>query len=249
MAAPGPLQTSAIPRLVILTALVATFGGFYATWGDAITLSGLAEQELQLRELQQQHQFQFLAAAFLVYVVVTGLSIPGGATALTLVLAWFFGFWQALVLVSFASTAGATAAFLMSRYLFRDFVQNRFLSRLASMNQSLEAEGPFYLFTLRLIPAVPFFVINLAMGLTSMKARTFWWVSQLGMLPGTAVYVYAGAQVPDLTTLAEQGTGGILKLPVISAFVLLGVFPLIVRKVMDRVKKKGDEEASVSSVS
>lgn len=233
----APGKASVLPRIILVAVVVAVFAGIYVRWGDTLTLAGLAEKETQLRELQQQYQLQFLATAFLVYVVVTGLSIPGGATALTLVLAWFFGFWQAIVLVSFASTAGATIAFLLSRYLFRDYVQRRFATQLEAINRSLESEGPFYLFTLRLIPTIPFFVINLAMGLTPMKARTFWWVSQLGMLPGTAVYVYAGSQVSDLKTLAEQGTSGILTLPVISAFVLLGVFPLIVKKIIGRLKQ------------
>ena len=237
MSEPPSEKASVLARVILVTAVAAVFAGIYINWGDRLTLAGLAEKETQLRELQLQHQIQFLATAFLVYVVVTGLSIPGGATALTLVLAWFFGFWQAIVLVSFASTAGATIAFLLSRYLSRDYVQRRFATQLESINRSLEAEGPFYLFTLRLIPTIPFFVINLAMGLTPMRARTYWWVSQLGMLPGTAVYVYAGSQVSDLQTLAEQGTGGILTLPVISAFVLLGVFPLIVKKTVGRLNK------------
>ncbi|WP_040769634.1 TVP38/TMEM64 family protein, partial [Novipirellula maiorica] len=161
---------------------------------------------------------------------------------LTLVYGWYFGFGRGLILVSFASTAGATVAFLLSRFLFRDTIQNRFGERLKSFNASLEKEGPFFLFTLRLIPAVPFFVINAVMGLTPIRTRTFWWVSQIGMLAGTAVYVYAGSSVPDLQTLADQGIGAVFTSGQLwqigSAFVLLGLFPLIVRWTMKLIQRK-----------
>ena len=168
---------------------------------------------------------------------MTVLSLPG-ASMLTIAYGWFFRFWSALVLVSFASTTGATIAFLLSRYLLRDIVQRRFGDRLTKFNQALEREGAFYLLTLPLIPAVPFFVINLVMGLTRLPVRTFWWVSQLGMLAGTAVYVYAGSRVPDLQTLADQGVGAIFTsgqlLQLAIALGLLGAFPLITRKVVRR---------------
>ena len=176
----------------------------------------------------------------MVYVVVTGLSLPGAAV-LTLVYGWYFGLLRGVVLVSFASTAGATMAFLLSRFLFRDAIQKRFGDRLPSFNQSLEKEGPFFLFTMRLIPAVPFFVINAVMGLTPIRTRTFWWVSQLGMLAGTAVYVYAGSSVPDLQTLADKGIGAVFTpsqlTQIVIAFVLLGVFPLIVRFAMKFIRR------------
>jgi len=155
---------------------------------------------------------------------------------LSLVYGWYFGFVPALVLVSFASTAGATVAFLTSRYLLRDSVHSKFGARLNSFNAHLEAEGAFYLFTLRLIPLVPFFVINLVMGLTPVKARTYWWVSQLGMLPGTAVYVYAGSRVPNLIELAEKGAAAVFSasqlLQLGIAFGLLGLFPLCVKSAL-----------------
>ena len=120
--------------------------------------------------------------------------------------------------------------------MFRDAVQSRFGDRLRAFNEALARDGAVYLFTLRLIPAVPFFVINLVMGLTPLRAATFWWVSQVGMLPGTAVYVYAGSAVPDLQLLAERGLGGIVSPQVLAAFVLLGVFPLLVRTIMRRLR-------------
>jgi len=210
----------------------------YAQFGDVLTLQSLAKQESQLRAFQQEHPILVYGAAFLIYVVVTGLSLPG-ATVLTLVYGWYFGLMPSILLVSFASTTGATLAFVLSRFLFRDSIQQRFGKRLASFNQALEKEGPFFLFTLRLIPAVPFFVINAVMGLTPLRTRTFWWVSQLGMLAGTVVYVYAGSSVPNLQTLADQGINAVFTprqlTQILVAFVLLGVFPLIVRFMMKMI--------------
>ena len=207
----------------------------YTQFGDTLTIQNLAQQETQLRGFQQEHPVLVYGAAFLIYVVVTGFSLPGAAV-LTLVYGWYFGLLEGVVLVSFASTTGATLAFLLSRFLFRDAIHKRFGDRLATFNQALEKEGPFFLFTLRLIPAVPFFVINAVMGLTPIRTRTFWWVSQLGMLAGTAVFVYAGSSVPNLQTLADQGIGAVFTpsqlTQLVIAFVLLGVFPLIVRYAM-----------------
>ena len=219
----------------------------YTQFGDLLSLENLAKQETELRAFQAENPLLVFGAAFLVYVLVTGLSLPGAAV-LTLVYGWYFGLGRGLLLVSFASTAGATMAFLLSRFLFRDTIQNKFGDRLASFNQSLEKEGPFYLFTLRLIPAVPFFVINAVMGLTPIKTWTFWWVSQLGMLAGTAVFVYAGSSVPNLTTLAEKGVNAAFSptqmMQLVAAFVLLGVFPLIARWAIKFWKKGSAAESS-----
>ena len=203
----------------------------YWQFGEALSLESLAAREAELRVAKAEAVLVALAVGFVVYVAVTGLSLPGAAV-LTLASGWFFGVWQGTLLVSFASTTGATLAFLFSRYLFRDAMRQRFGGRLAGFNEALEREGPFYLFTLRMIPAVPFFVINLVMGLTPIRTRTFWWVSQLGMLPGTAAYCYAGAAVPSLGTLAEEGLGGILSAKTLVAFAILGAFPIVVKKTM-----------------
>ncbi|MCP4788466.1 MAG: TVP38/TMEM64 family protein [Fuerstiella sp.] len=220
--------------LVLATVVTAVVYG-YTQYGDTLTLDHLAQRETQLRDYQQQHPVLIYGLAFGVYVAVTGLSLPG-ATVLTLVYAWYFGLIRGIVLVSFASTTGATLAFLLSRYLLRETIQHRFGEKLAAFNRNLETEGAFYLFTLRLIPAVPFFVINVVMGLTPMKTRTFWWVSQVGMFAGTTVFVYAGSSVPDLTTLAEKGASGILNPQLMTAFVVLGLFPLFVKKLLARLK-------------
>ena len=222
-----------------LAGLAIVVGTLYFLYRDALTLDSLAQRQAELEQLREENPVLVYGAAFLIYVTVTGLSLPGAA-ALSLVFAWFFGFWRGVVLISFASTSGATIAFLLSRYLFRDAVQNRFADRLSAINESLQKEGAFYLFTLRLIPAVPFFVINLVMGLTPMRVTTYWWVSQAGMLPGTAVYVYAGAQIPDLTTLAQKGAGGIVTWLVVLAFTVLGLFPLIVKRIVGQFRRTNE---------
>ena len=178
-------------------------------FGDQLSLDGVVAREQQIRQFGQEHPLAAYAIAFSLFVAGTGLSLPVAA-AMTLVIGWYFGFSRGVVLVSFASTTGATLAFLLSRYLLRETIERRFGEWLLAFNEALQREGAFYLFTLRLIPAVPFFVINVVMGLTKMHVRTFWWVSQLGMLAGTCVFVYAGSAVPDLRTLAERGAGGIL---------------------------------------
>lgn len=222
-------------KLLVLMVIVAAAAIGYTQFRDSLTLGHLAAKEAELRRLQQEQPGLVYGVAFLVYVAVTGLSLPG-ATALTLICGWLFGFWRGTLLVSFASTTGATVAFLVSRFLLRDSIQRNFGDRLATFNRALEQEGAFYLFMLRLIPAVPFFVINVVMGLTPVQTRTYWWVSQLGMLPGTAVYVYAGSSVPNLATLADKGATGILSPQLLVAFVLLGLVPLVLKKIIQRFR-------------
>ncbi len=189
-----------------------------------------------LRQAQTEHPAAVYCGAFLLYVVVTGMSLPGAAI-MTLAYGWMFGFWPALILVSFSSTAGATVAFLTSRYLLRDVIQQRFGPQLAGFNSAFERDGAFYLFTLRLIPAVPFFVINAGMGLTPISVRTYWWVSQLGMLPATILYVYAGTSLPGLDELKNPSVTKILSPQLLVAFTVLGLFPLIVKKIAARFVK------------
>lgn len=222
-------------KLGLLAAVLVTIAVGYAQFGDSLSLGSLATREAELRQYQEDYPVLVYGIAFLIYVAVTGLSLPGAA-GLTLLFGWYFGVWRGVVLVSFASTTGATLAFLLSRFLFRDAIQRRFGDRLDKFNQALEREGPFFLFTLRLVPAVPFFVINAVMGLTPIRTRTFWWVSQLGMLAGTAVYVYAGSSVPSLQALADDGIKAVFTasqiMQIVIAFVLLGLFPLSARWAM-----------------
>ncbi|MDF1746354.1 MAG: TVP38/TMEM64 family protein [Gimesia sp.] len=233
-------QSGLVKKLVVLLVVSIVIVLAYTQFGDALTLQGLAQQETELLNFQQEHPVLVYGAAFLIYVIVTGLSLPGAAV-LTLVYGWYFGLLRGFIIVSFSSTAGATLAFLLSRFLFRNAIQNKFGQQLAKFNESLEREGPFFLFTLRLIPAVPFFVINAVMGLTPIRTFTFWWVSQVGMLAGTLVYVYAGSSVPNLQTLADKGINAVFTpsqfTQIIVAFVLLGIFPLVVRFTMKLFKR------------
>lgn len=235
---PAPRSAAFKPIALVILAVTAAF--LYYLFHDSLDLASLAKREAALRTYQSQHPALVFGLAFVVYVLVTGFSLPGAAV-LTLVYGWYFGLAAGTVLVSFASTTGATIAFLFSRYFFRDSIQQRFHDRLASFNQSFASEGAFFLFTLRLLPVVPFFVINAVMGLTPIGTRTFWWVSQLGMLPGTVVYVYAGSSVPDLQTLADDGIAAVFSTEQLTqlfvAFALLGCFPLAVRFAINRFSR------------
>ncbi|QFI39585.1 NAD(P)-binding protein [Moritella marina ATCC 15381] len=161
---------------------------------------------------------------FVSYVAITGFSLPG-AVLLTLLGGGLFGFGYGLLLISFASSIGATLAFLVSRYLLRDYVQKKFGSRLDAINKGVEKEGDFYLFSLRLIPVFPFFLINILMGLTKISTRSFYLVSQVGMLAGTAIYVWAGTQLSEIDSLS-----GIASPSLLSALALLGIFPWVAKR-------------------
>jgi len=210
--------------------------GLWLTFRDHLTLDALAQREAALRDFQREHWLAMYVSAFVAYVVVTALSIPA-ATVLSLMIGWLFGFTWGLPLVSVAATAGATLAFLLSRHLLRDYVSERFARWVPRVNAALERDGALYLFAMRLTPAVPFFVINLVMGLTRFPVHTFWWVSQLGMLPATCLIVYAGAQVPDLQQLADRGPQSLITLPLAVAFILLGLFPFAARWAMSRLRR------------
>lgn len=233
-----------LTKLWLFLGAVAIVAAVCFYFRDSLSLQQLGRHERTLVSFREANPAVVYLLAFLLYVAVTGLTLPPGAAAMSLMYAWFFGFWRAVLLISFASTAGATIAFLLSRYLIRDAIQARFGDRLTAFNEALEREGAFYLFSLRLIPAVPFFVINLVMGLTPMRARTFWWISQLGMLPGTCVYVYAGSEFPSLQDLADHGASGILKPQLLVAFALLGLFPIVIKKLFSRRQTATQDTAS-----
>ncbi|MDG1819485.1 MAG: FAD-dependent oxidoreductase [Porticoccaceae bacterium] len=186
------------------------------------------------REFYNQQPLLTAAVYFCAYVVATALSIPGAAL-LTIIGGMVFGLWTGTLLVSFASSLGATLAFLVSRFLLRDWVQSKFSGHLKTINEGVEQQGGNYLFGLRLIPLFPFWMINLVMGLTPIKASTFYWVSQLGMLAGTLVYVNAGA---SLSNIEEFSAAGILTPAVISSFVLLALFPFIARAIMGKLEQR-----------
>jgi pyruvate/2-oxoglutarate dehydrogenase complex dihydrolipoamide dehydrogenase (E3) component/uncharacterized membrane protein YdjX (TVP38/TMEM64 family) len=220
-------------KLIIVLIIAAAVVGFFVFDLDQqLTLENIKAQQAQLTELVDGAPFLAGVAFFLLYVLVTALSLPG-ATIMTLAGGAIFGLFWGFVLISFASTIGATLAFLVSRYLLRDTVQKRFGDKLAAINTGVEREGGLYLFTLRLVPIFPFFLINILMGLTPIKTLTFYWVSQLGMLAGTLVYVNAGTQLAKIESLA-----GIVSPGLIISLVLLGIFPLISKKIMAAIKSK-----------
>ncbi len=220
-------------KLMLLMAVLIGIVAFFAfDLGRFFSLEFLQQSQARFAELRAQQPLALAAGYFLLYVAVAALSLPG-ATIVTLAGGAIFGLGWGLLLVSFASSIGATLAFLTARFLLRDSVQSRFGQRLAEVDKGIQKDGAFYLFTLRLIPVVPFFVINLLMGLTKMKAWTFYWVSQIGMLAGTAVYVNAGTQLGQLTSLQ-----GIVSPGLLGSFVLLGLFPLIARKIVEAVQKR-----------
>jgi len=220
-------------KLVLLTLIALLIAGFFAfDLGQYLNLAALKEQQGALNQRVAEGPMLAAGLFFVLYVLVTGLSLPGAAI-MTLVAGALFGLLGGTVLVSFASTLGATLAMLISRFLLRDWVEARFGQRLASFDQGIEREGAAFLFALRLVPVFPFFLINLGMGLTRLPARTYWWVSQIGMLPGTLVYVNAGRELGQLDSLA-----GILSPGLLGAFVLLGVLPLVSRKLLELVKAR-----------
>ncbi len=201
---------------------------FFALGGHRyLTLEQLRAHQAGVQQYYASHPWQAALGYFLVYVTVTGLSLPG-ATVLTLFGGAVFGLLWATVIVSFASSIGATLAFLVSRFLLRDWVQGRFGDKLKPLNDGVAKEGAFYLFALRLVPAFPFFVINLVMGLTPIRTWTFYWVSQTGMLAGTLVYVYAGTQLSEFRLSAG----------LVIAFTLLGLFPLVAKRVLAALKAR-----------
>ena len=218
--------------LLIATIIVIIIAFFAFDLQRFLTLDYLKMQQAAFAEFYAANRLLTISLYFVLYVVVTALSLPGAA-AMTLAGGALLGFWAALVTVSFASTIGATLAFLVSRFLLRDWVQGKFGDKLKAINQGIEREGSFYLFTLRLVPLFPFFVINLVMGLTPMRTLAYYWVSQIGMLPGTVVYVNAGTQLGQLESAA-----GVLSSGILVSFVLLGTFPLIAKRVIEIVKRR-----------
>ncbi len=218
--------------LVIGVLLAAVLAFFLLDLGRFLSLDAIRAHQASLAALYAQRPLVVIGAYFAIYVAVTALSLPGAAV-LTLAGGAVLGLAAGTIVTSFASSLGATLAFLASRYVLRDAVRSKFGNRLAAVDTGLAKDGAYYLFTLRLVPLVPFFIINLVMGLTRMKAATFYLVSQLGMLAGTIVYVNAGTELARIDSLH-----GVLSPGLIGSLVLLGVFPLVARKVVDAVSAR-----------
>ncbi len=220
-------------KIALLGVIVAAiFSFFYFDLNSYLTLQGMKDSLDTFQSQIAQNPVLSIGVFFAIYVAVTALSLPGAAI-LTLAAGALFGLVQGLVIVSFASSVGATLAFLVSRFILRDTVRNKFKEKLKKIDEGVEKQGAFYLFTLRLVPVFPFFLINLLMGLTSLKTWTFYWVSQVGMLAGTAVYVNAGTQLAQIDSLS-----GIVSPGLIFSFVLLGIFPWIAKAIVAVVNRR-----------
>ncbi|MEO8802723.1 MAG: FAD-dependent oxidoreductase [Rudaea sp.] len=222
-----------LPRLLVLLAIVAGIAAFFA-FGlqHQLSFDALKARQEQLVHWQSLHPWLLAGTFFGVYVVVTSLSLPGAAI-LTLASGAVFGLIEGTLLASFASTIGATIAMLASRFILRDWVRNRFASRIKSVDEGIRRDGAFYLFSLRLVPVFPFFVINLVMGLTSLSALTFYWVSQIGMLAGTVVFVNAGTRLASLNSLS-----GLVSPALIGSFLLLALLPWLSRGIISWIKAR-----------
>jgi len=224
------MKNSKIALVIIIAVLIAAY--FTFDLGQYFNIDYFKSQQVEIEAYYSANPLLTITLFFIIYVVVTGLSLPGAAI-MTLVAGAIFGLSAGTIIVSFASTLGATIAFLASRYLLRDSIQRQFGDKLKTINEGIEKEGAFYLFTLRLVPAFPFFVINLLMGLTPIRTITYFWVSQLGMLAGTVVFVNAGTQIAQIESLS-----GILSPGLLLSFVLLGIFPLMAKKIVNMIQAK-----------
>lgn len=230
------MDSGKIKKIAILAVMAVLIGlFFYFDVAQYLNLDYLKESQERFQQLYQQNRVAVISLYMLMYIVVTALSLPGAAI-MTLAGGGLFGLITGTIAVSFASTIGATLACLASRFVLRDWVQNKFGEKLQTINEGIDKEGAFYLFSLRLIPIFPFFIINLLMGLTTMPIRTYFWVSQLGMLPATIVYINAGNELAKIDSL-----GGIVSPSLLISFAILGLFPITVKKLMGRFR--GTREA------
>ncbi|MEZ6095315.1 MAG: TVP38/TMEM64 family protein [Pirellulaceae bacterium] len=215
--------------------LVLAFVG-YLIWGRTGDWKHWAEQNRTwLHDVRQSPRPSQLLGAFAIYAFTTGMSIPG-ALPLTIIFGWLFGVVLGVIVVSFGSTTGALLAFLFSRYVFRDWVENRLGQQSQKIHEAFERDGVFYLLSLRLMPYVPFTVINLGMGLTRIRPWTYWWVSQLGMLPATIVYVLVGANLPDLDSILNGEWSKLLSWRLTVALFLLALMPILTRWIVARFR-------------
>lgn len=215
------------PRLLVLALIAAAVTAFFALdWHRELTWDNLVAHRDELRKQVDENLAEAMAVYSAIYVAVAALSLPA-ASIVTLAGGALFDLVIGTLLVSFSSTLGATIAFLLTRYLFADFVQRRWPARFEAINRGIAIDGPFYLFTLRLVPLFPFWLVNLAMGVTGIRVWTFWWVSQLGMLPATIIYVYAGTQLGRISSPKDIASPGVL-----ISLALLGIVPLALRKAL-----------------
>lgn len=212
-------------------------------FSDLLTLENAKNQQVQLNHYIKNNLLVASILYFILYVVATALSVPGGII-LTMTGAALFGFWWAILLVSFASSIGATLAFLFSRYLLKDWVQAKFGRKLHRLNQGIEKDGPLYLFSLRLVPIFPFFMTNLLMGLTPISTKKYYLISQIGMLPTTLIYLNAGTQLAAIQSLSD-----ILSPALLWSLAVLGLFPFVSKFVISAIKQKSFSKGHRKAVS
>ena len=228
-----------IKKIAIVLVIIIFVSGFILfDLGQYFSLSYIKESQQKFDLLYAEHRALVIASYMLIYIIMAALSLPG-AIVMGLAGGALFGFVVGTIAVSFSSTIGATLACFVSRSILRDWIQGKFGDRLKTVNEGIEKEGPFYLFTLRLIPVFPFWLINLVMGLTKMRLRTFFWVSQIGMLPGTMVFVNAGKELGKIDSVK-----GILSPGLILSFVILGIFPIVAKKIVALYKSRKDNKIS-----
>jgi uncharacterized membrane protein YdjX (TVP38/TMEM64 family) len=216
---------------LVFLALAVVVAGLYIYFRDHLTLAGLADDVERLRHWRDRHPLAVVLLLAAVFVISTGLSIPAVIT-LSIICGSLLGMWVGLVVASFSETAGATIAFLSSRYLLRSAIEQRWKHFVEKADRMLDRDGVFYLLSLRFVHVIPSWLINLVMGCTRVPVSTFWWTTQLGMLPATCLYVFTGAHLPTMEKLKEQGIFGIVTPPIIAVFVLLAAVPLVVRFVL-----------------
>ena len=226
------MTAATVKKLVILAVLIAVIVFAWPYVKEYTSLEFIKDKQKAFTDYYAENTAAVLLIFFFGYIAVTALSLPGAAV-MTLLAGALFGVVVGVILVSFASSIGATLAFLVARFLLGKSLQEKYGDKLQKINDGIKREGAFYLFTMRLIPAFPFFLINILMGLTTIKTVTFYWVSQAGMLAGTIVFVNAGTQLATLESL-----GGILSPKIIGSFVALALFPIIAKKAIDFIKKK-----------
>jgi len=223
-----------IAVLILILTIAIAFKLFHL--GQYLTLAHIKESGQEYVLLYKEHKALVIAGYMVIYIVATSLSLPG-AVVLTIAGGGLFGLLTGTIIVSFASTIGATLACLVSRFFLRDWVEDKFSDKIGKVNEGIQKEGAFYLFSLRLIPIFPFWLINLVMGVTKMRLVTFYWISQIGMLPATIVYVNAGKELARIDSLK-----GIISPELLGSFALLGIFPLAAKRIIALYRKRATNQ-------
>jgi uncharacterized membrane protein YdjX (TVP38/TMEM64 family) len=228
------MTTTVRHKLIVFVVFIVALGILYYVLHDYLTLETVVDHETRLRNFVVTYPVRAFALAFVLYVL---MSFIPATTGKSIVYGWLFGFWSALVQVNFALTVTAILSLLFSRYVFRDAVQSRFGFYLDRFNRAMGRDGAYLVITLRLLHA-PYTFVNYAMGATPIRTKTFWWSTQLGMLPSNIVFVLAGAQLPTLAELAKHGVHSVLTWQIVAAFALLSVFPLLIHWLVKRIRSQ-----------